>query len=150
MSVDSTASAQMMKEGVLGVLSSSTRIISTHNLELLSNFDRVIVLENGKIVEDGSFKTLSGKKDGYLASLIAKDGKSLTAKNNRELKAGKSSGGKAPVGKGAKSDAGPPSGKVTKTTWWSYLKLSGGYMTLLQVILVVILTQVLRIVTDLW
>ena len=47
----------------------STRIVIAHRLSTIRHCDRIIVLENGKINEDGSYEELI-EKDGYFAGLV--------------------------------------------------------------------------------
>jgi ABC-type bacteriocin/lantibiotic exporter with double-glycine peptidase domain len=47
----------------------STRIVIAHRLSTIRHCDRIIVLENGKIKEDGNYEELI-QKDGYFAELI--------------------------------------------------------------------------------
>ena len=48
-----------------------TRIVVAHRLSTIRNCDRIIVLEKGEIVEDGSFDELL-EKDGIFADLVAR------------------------------------------------------------------------------
>ena len=41
-----------------GMLSHSTRIVVTHNLGILNKFDRIIVMGNGRIIQQGTFPEL--------------------------------------------------------------------------------------------
>ncbi len=47
----------------------NTRIVIAHRLSTIRNCDRIIVLENGKIAEDGSYDELI-QKDAYFAELV--------------------------------------------------------------------------------
>ena len=47
----------------------STRIVIAHRLSTIKNCDRIIVIDNGKIIEDGTFNELINK-DGYFAELV--------------------------------------------------------------------------------
>jgi len=49
--------------GPTGILQNRTRILVTHNLSYLHKVDRIIIMDNGKIVEDGSLEELSKKND---------------------------------------------------------------------------------------
>ena len=49
--------------GATGILKNRTRILVTHNLSYLHKVDRIILMDNGKIAEDGSLEELSKKKD---------------------------------------------------------------------------------------
>ncbi len=46
-----------------------TRIVIAHRLSTIQNCDRIIVLDKGKIVEDGSYEELIAKK-GFFAELV--------------------------------------------------------------------------------
>ena len=48
-----------------------TRIVIAHRLSTIRQCDRIIVLDNGKIIEDGNYDELM-KKDGYFADLVAR------------------------------------------------------------------------------
>ena len=47
----------------------STRIVIAHRLSTIKNCDRIIVINNGKIAEDGTFNELMDK-NGYFAELV--------------------------------------------------------------------------------
>lgn len=49
----------------------STRIVIAHRLSTIKNCDRIIVIDNGKIIEDGTFNELMGN-NGYFAELVAR------------------------------------------------------------------------------
>lgn len=48
-----------------------TRIVIAHRLSTIKECDRIIVLKNGRIIEDGNFNELI-EKDGYFAGLVAR------------------------------------------------------------------------------
>lgn len=48
-----------------------TRIVIAHRLSTIRHCDRIIVLDRGKIVEDGSYEELI-EKDGFFAELVAR------------------------------------------------------------------------------
>ncbi|MBQ9459148.1 MAG: NHLP bacteriocin export ABC transporter permease/ATPase subunit [Oscillospiraceae bacterium] len=48
-----------------------TRIVIAHRLSTIRRCDRIIVLDKGKIIEDGSYDELLAK-DGYFADLVAR------------------------------------------------------------------------------
>ena len=51
--------------GPKGILNKRTRILVTHNLSFLDKVDKIILLENGRIIEEGTLKELRenrGKK----------------------------------------------------------------------------------------
>ena len=46
-----------------------TRIVIAHRLSTIKNADRIIMIENGKIIEDGNYQALIDKK-GKFAELV--------------------------------------------------------------------------------
>ena len=46
---------------------SQTLIIATHDLEILPRFNKIIVMNDGEIIENGSYQELM-QHDGYLKS----------------------------------------------------------------------------------
>jgi ABC-type multidrug transport system fused ATPase/permease subunit len=46
-----------------------TRIVIAHRLSTIRHCDRILVLDNGKIVEDGTYEQLV-KKRGFFAELV--------------------------------------------------------------------------------
>ena len=48
-----------------------TRIVSAHRLSTIKQCDRIIVLDKGHIIEDGTYEELVAK-DGYFAELVAR------------------------------------------------------------------------------
>jgi ATP-binding cassette subfamily C protein len=47
-----------------------TIVVIAHRLSTIQNADRIVVLEDGKIIETGTYETLVAKTDGRLRSLI--------------------------------------------------------------------------------
>ena len=48
-----------------------TRIVIAHRLSTIRQCDRIIVLEKGQIIEDGSYETLIAK-NGFFADLVSR------------------------------------------------------------------------------
>lgn len=46
-----------------------TRIVIAHRLSTIKHCDRIIVLDQGKIVEDGTYETLLNQQ-GYFSALV--------------------------------------------------------------------------------
>ncbi|MBU6132448.1 thiol reductant ABC exporter subunit CydC [Staphylococcus xylosus] len=47
-----------------------TLVVATHDLRLLPHFDKVIVMQEGTILEEGSYETLTTKENGYLQQMV--------------------------------------------------------------------------------
>ena len=48
-----------------------TRVVIAHRLSTIKNCDRILVLDGGKIVEDGTYDELMAK-NGFFAELVAR------------------------------------------------------------------------------
>ena len=46
-----------------------TSIVIAHRLSTIEKCDRIIVIEGGKVIEEGKFSDLKDKKDGFFAQL---------------------------------------------------------------------------------
>ena len=46
-----------------------TRLVIAHRLSTIRHCDRILVLDEGKIIEDGSYEELISK-DGFFAKLV--------------------------------------------------------------------------------
>lgn len=64
-----TESEQIVAKAVNNLLGQRTVIAIAHRLSTLKGMDRIVYLENGKIVEEGSFNALARKKGGKFAKL---------------------------------------------------------------------------------
>lgn len=53
-----------------GLLRNKTRVLATNSLFVLPHVDHIVVLDEGRIVESGSYKELMAKEHGYLAETM--------------------------------------------------------------------------------
>ncbi len=63
-----TATEALLQEALERVLASRTSVVIAHRLSTVRNADRIIVMDKGRIVEDGSHAELL-KRDGFYARL---------------------------------------------------------------------------------
>ncbi|KAH8086808.1 multidrug resistance-associated ABC transporter [Filobasidium floriforme] len=73
--VDSHVSAHLVEKCILGqgALGNKTRILVTHHLEVLPDADMILVMEEGRIAQQGTYKELMSRP-GLLQSLMAEHG----------------------------------------------------------------------------
>jgi ATP-binding cassette subfamily B protein len=62
-------SEQLIQDALWKLMEGKTAIVIAHRLSTIQKMDRIIVLDNGKIIEDGSHKELIKKKNGKYAKL---------------------------------------------------------------------------------
>ena len=53
------------------LMAGRTTLVVAHRLATVKNADRILVMEHGRIVEEGSHQTLIARKDGLYAGLAA-------------------------------------------------------------------------------
>ncbi|MCC6455400.1 MAG: ABC transporter ATP-binding protein [Caldilineaceae bacterium] len=63
-----TATEALLQEALERVLSTRTSLVIAHRLSTVRNADRIIVMEKGRVVEDGNHQTLLAR-NGYYARL---------------------------------------------------------------------------------
>ena len=64
-------SEKLIQDALFKLMEGRTTIVIAHRLSTIKLLDRILVLEDGKITEDGSHETLSNRKDGTYARLWA-------------------------------------------------------------------------------
>jgi len=69
-----------MKDPIANLVKGRTVIAIAYRLATLRNADRLIVIEDGKIIEEGTHEKLLGLKDGHFANLVK-----LQTENNKLL-----------------------------------------------------------------
>lgn len=58
-------SEQIIKDSFAEILKGKTALVIAHRLSTLSNMDRIVVIEDGKCIEDGTHKSLLAKGGAY-------------------------------------------------------------------------------------
>lgn len=67
-SLDSESEA-LIQDALHNLIKNKTTIVIAHRLSTIREMDRIIVIENGKIIEDDTHNELIGKKDGLYKKL---------------------------------------------------------------------------------
>lgn len=62
-------SQRLVQMALEGIMENRTAIVIAHRLTTVEKCTRIAVIENGKIVEDGTFNELRNQEGGYFASL---------------------------------------------------------------------------------
>nr|KAJ3421142.1 Canalicular multispecific organic anion transporter 2 [Polyrhizophydium stewartii] len=68
--LDAHVGKKVFDDAICGVLRGKTVILVTHQLHLLPKVDTVVVLDEGRVVETGSFRELMAREDGALAEIM--------------------------------------------------------------------------------
>jgi ABC-type multidrug transport system fused ATPase/permease subunit len=64
--LDAKVARKVFQKAILGLLKSKTVIMVSHNLALLDRVDQVVIMEDGRITEQGTFEELLQNESGYL------------------------------------------------------------------------------------
>ena len=64
-----TESEKLIQDALKNLMKNRTSIVIAHRLSTVAELDRILVLQDGKIVEDGSHATLIRKRSGVYAKL---------------------------------------------------------------------------------
>ncbi|KAJ3212287.1 ATP-binding cassette sub- C member 8 [Dinochytrium kinnereticum] len=145
--IDTSVANTIFHDTIKKELSGKTRIIATNHPQFLPLFDRIIVLDNLSIVEDGTYDNLKKNVSSFLHRL-AYDTKDDQKQSEPSLK---SAAKEPPPGgrDGGKRPGGPPK-KGGRSMFVVYAQMAGGILPLVLISGIVLGTQVLRVQTDAW
>ena len=62
-------SQRLVQEALYEIMADRTSIVVAHRLTTVERCNRLAVIDNGKIVEEGSFTDLTTKENGFFANL---------------------------------------------------------------------------------
>ena len=66
------SSEYQVKEALQRVMKGRTVITIAHRLSTIINADKIVVLQEGRIVEQGTFEALNAIEGGYFKQLVKK------------------------------------------------------------------------------
>jgi len=173
--VDAHVSRALFDNCILGALANKTRILVTHQLHILPRVDYIIVMNNGRIEEQGEYDELM-QKDGEFARLMRTYGgiddseddltdKSSDDENEKEAVEGKDKEIKIeemPMKGGAFGGEGKKPGKTLMTkeeratgsvdakVYKDYLKAAGGITIGILILIAVVVLQISKFGNDIW
>lgn len=161
--VDAHVGTHLFGQCIQTAMAGTTRMLITHRLHVLPLVDYILVMENGEIVEQGTYEDLhsKGDKSPVFASLMkdvessedAMEKPKQEAKKNETPKAAT----KAPVKMADKSRNANiikiedrETGQVGIKFYKEYIKLLGGYWLFGLILFTIVISQLSRIANDYW
>jgi ABC-type multidrug transport system fused ATPase/permease subunit len=85
--LDARVGSQVFEEAILGLLKGKTVLMVTHKLSILDRVDQIIVMENGRIQEQGTLTELTSHSDSYLSGRFGTEGNE-TSEDSTQSEAG--------------------------------------------------------------
>ncbi|KAI9339972.1 P-loop containing nucleoside triphosphate hydrolase protein [Obelidium mucronatum] len=162
--VDAHVGRFLFENCILGALKDKTRILVTHQLHFLSRADRIVVMRDGEIVEQGAYQDLVAA-GGEFANLIenygSMDEKEEKVAESQETKDKNIADEKVALDK-MHSDMGEQKGKdimqaedrdtgaVGVSVWINYSNACGGWLFVVNSVIIVGLLQAASVLQNLW
>ena len=112
--VDAHVADHIMAEGICGALKGKTRILVTHAIHLLGQADYVIVMDKGKIVEQGTLGEIRARGTDLSQYIEIEDEKPESKTEDGDETASAGSGGKSPATTADKPATQAPKKEVNK------------------------------------
>ena len=156
--MDAHVGNHIFQHAIQGMLKDKTVILVTHALQYLAHADNVIVMENGRIAEEGSFDALLNSNSAFsrfaheygVVNAVAQTDekaqqdevdevmdeeteteKSKTEEINPEMAAGKTYGSSRPLVQKEEQ----ATGSIKLSTWYTFAKAANGLFTVPAVLL---------------
>lgn len=156
--LDPRVGRTVFDECIRGALAGKTRVLVTQALHFLPQVDHVIVINDGTVVEQGSYAQLY-RQHGQLRKMI--DSMEKQEKKADEEKKVAAKTGAVAEKKEAKVEEDAPSGPlvaaeavttgaISGATWWAYAKAAGGWYLILALCLAVVSQQAGTVMMNQW
>lgn len=149
--VDSQVGSTLFYDCILdGLLKDKTRILVTNQLNILSYVDQIIVLDEGRVVERGTYEELLSKDTDFsdLLKKYSNDESEDEVASDSESESDSDDDSQAPVAKKEKSTKLNSEEKregVSAKVYWAYAKACGGITFLLLASSFMLFTEYSRI-----
>lgn len=154
--VDAHVGNHLFEKCISGELRGKTRLLVTHQLHFLPQVDRILVIKNGVIVEQGTYKELVDQGQDF-ARILRDFGSKQEEEKEAEEEAVDGAVGDAPllkkqpeVAKAAANAEDRETGAVSMEVYKGYFRKGGGLWTLPVLLGTVVFAQVAQVGNNLW
>lgn len=147
--VDVNVARHIFNKCISGLMRNKTRILCTHHIQYLLSADHILVMENGRIMQQGKPASVLSDYDDYLlcSEFDIGDSSSSHKKNDRLLR--NDSDAKSVSGDSILEEEEKEEGSVQLNVYLSYLRAIG-YLLSGAILLSLFLMQSSRNLTDWW
>jgi ATP-binding cassette subfamily C (CFTR/MRP) protein 4 len=149
--VDTHVARRLMDECLLGVLKDTTRVLVTHQIQFLSHADKIIVMDEGRIVAQGKLEDVKAHVDlSTLHHVTEEEGQQnqSDAAKEDEVAAAKPTDTKA--GGGLVTEEERDKGAVGLDIYMIYFKAWGHWSHVIVLILAFLVAQTATEGTEVW
>lgn len=146
--VDAHVGRHLIEECICGLMAGRTRILVTHQLHVLPHADRIFYMQEGKIVEEGTYQELIAN-GGNFSRLADKFG----AKEEKTEAPVEHEAPKPPVRKRRSVLMGleeRATGSVSRAVYFEYARAAGGFWIIPAIIAAVVLSNGGNLAMSLW
>ncbi|XP_025162191.1 multidrug resistance-associated protein 4 isoform X2 [Harpegnathos saltator] len=156
--VDTHVGAQLFDECISDFLRDKTRILVTHQLQYLKQCDYVIILNNGQIENEGTFRELQENHVKFLETLRREETKEDTETSKIDLlDITPDVIPNSNVNEDAEEDKEPQEveellakGSISKALYWKYLRSGGSITVIITFLIFMVLGQIGSSGCDYW
>ncbi|KAI5474500.1 ABC transporter [Pseudohyphozyma bogoriensis] len=151
--LDAHVGRRIMDDVILGALAEKTRILATHALHFMGAADKILYMENGKIVEQGTYDELV-QLDGAFAKLSkehggARDEEAADAvTTEKKLEATGDQGPERKKGSGIMQAEERKTGAVAGSVYKDYLSAAKGFFSVPTVLAGMVLMQAAQVLSQ--
>ena len=154
--VDAHVGRHIMDNAICGLLKNKCRVLATHQLHVLNRCDRIIWMDEGRIISIDTFDNLMHDHEGFQKLMATtSQGEAVQDKTDpdegkieEEKKDAKKSKGKKPVALMTQEERAVKS--VSWTVWRAYIQASGSILNAPLILVALVLANGSNICTSLW
>jgi ABC-type multidrug transport system fused ATPase/permease subunit len=154
--VDANVGRHILENAICGLLNGKSRILATHQLHVLSRCDRVVWLDNGHIITEGTYAELFEQHEGFrtLMSQVSRDGQDNSQNKNETQKDPPENETSGPAMKDSSPKLVTAEIKAVKSVPWSvygtYVHASGSVFNAIGIFVLLVTFRGANTTTSLW